>query len=100
MSENRGLRAFQNARLKKQQNKAYDVGAALNQASKLHQRGLLPEAQAQCREILQRTPRNFDALHLLAITEYQQGHYEEADRLLRQALAVEPRSAAACSNHG
>jgi predicted O-linked N-acetylglucosamine transferase (SPINDLY family) len=100
MSENRGLRAFQNARLKKQQKKAYDVGGALNQALTLHQRGQISDAQAVCRDILQRVPRHFDALHLLGVTEYQSGRYEEADRLLHQALGVEPRSAAACSNHG
>ena len=100
MSDSRGLRAFQNARLKKQQKKAYDVGEALNQALRLHQRGAFAEAQAVCREILQRAPRHFDALHLLGVTEYQSGRHEEADRQLQQALLVEPRSAAACSNHG
>jgi predicted O-linked N-acetylglucosamine transferase (SPINDLY family) len=100
MSDSRGLRAFQNARLKKQQKKAYDVGEALNQALKLHQRGAVAEAHAVCREILQRAPRHFDALHLLGVTEYQSGRHEEADRLLQQVLLIEPRSAAACSNHG
>jgi predicted O-linked N-acetylglucosamine transferase (SPINDLY family) len=100
MSDSRGLRAFQNARLKKQQKKAYDVGEALNQALRLHQRGAVAEAQAVCREILQRAPRHFDALHLLGVTEYQSGRHEEADWLLQQALLIEPRSAAACSNHG
>jgi predicted O-linked N-acetylglucosamine transferase (SPINDLY family) len=100
MTDSRGLRAFQNARLKKQQKKAYDAAEALNQALRLHQRGLLADAQAVCREILQRAPRHFDALHLLGVTEYQSGRYEAADGLLQQALGVEPRSAAACSNHG
>jgi predicted O-linked N-acetylglucosamine transferase (SPINDLY family) len=100
MGDTKGLRAFQNARLKKQQKKAYDIGEARNQALRLHQGGRLADAQAVCREILQRAPRHFDALHLLGVTEYQSGRHEEADRLLEQALAVEPRSAAACSNHG
>ncbi|HXW24351.1 MAG TPA: tetratricopeptide repeat protein [Xanthobacteraceae bacterium] len=100
MSNNRGLRALQNARLKKQQQRAFDVGAAFDQALGLHRRGLVADAQAICRDILQRAPRHFDALHLYGITEYQTGRYEEADRLLAQALAVEPRSAAASSNHG
>jgi predicted O-linked N-acetylglucosamine transferase (SPINDLY family) len=100
MSDSRGLRAFQNARLKKQQKKAYDVGEALNQALRLHQRGAVADAQALCREILQRAPRHFDTLHLLGVTEYQCDRHEEADRLLQQALVIEPRSAAACSNHG
>jgi predicted O-linked N-acetylglucosamine transferase (SPINDLY family) len=100
MSNTKGMRAFQNARLKKQQRKAYDVAEARNRAILLHQAGRIADAQAVCREILERAPRHFDALHLLGVTEYQSGRYEEADRLLQQALLVEPRSAAASSNHG
>jgi predicted O-linked N-acetylglucosamine transferase (SPINDLY family) len=100
MSNTKGMRAFQNARLKKQQRKAYDVAEARNRAVLLHQAGRLADAQAVCREILERVPRHFDALHLLGVTEYQLGRYEEADRLLTQALLVEPRSAGAASNHG
>jgi predicted O-linked N-acetylglucosamine transferase (SPINDLY family) len=100
MAETKGLRAFQNARLRKQQKKAYDLAEARNRALVLHQAGRIGEVQAVCREILQHAPHNFDALHLLGITEYQIGRYQEADRLLAQALAVEPRSAGAYSNHG
>jgi predicted O-linked N-acetylglucosamine transferase (SPINDLY family) len=100
MSNTKGLRAFHNARLKKQQRKAYDFAEARNRAILLHQAGRIADAQTVCREILERAPRHFDALHLLGVTEYQSGRYEEADRLLQQALLVEPRSAAALSNHG
>jgi predicted O-linked N-acetylglucosamine transferase (SPINDLY family) len=100
MSNTKGLRAFHNARLKKQQRKAYDLGEARNRALLLHQAGRIADAQAVCREILERAPRHFDALHLLGVAEYQSGRYEEADRLVAQALLVEPRSAAALSNHG
>jgi predicted O-linked N-acetylglucosamine transferase (SPINDLY family) len=100
MSETKGLRAFHSSRLKKQQKKSYDVGEALARAQALHQRGFIADAQALCREILQKVPRHFDALHLLAIAEYQNGRYEEADRLLRLALSIEPRSVAALSNRG
>jgi len=100
MSNTKGLRALHNARLKKQQRKAYDLGEARNRAIMLHRAGRIADAQAVCREMLERAPRHFDALHLLGVTEYQSGRYEEADRLLAQALLVEPRSAAALSNHG
>jgi predicted O-linked N-acetylglucosamine transferase (SPINDLY family) len=100
MSNTKGLRAFHNARLKKQQLKAYDLADARNRALLLHQAGRIADAQAMCREILERAPRNFDALHLLGVTEYQSGRCDEAERLLGQALLVEPRSPAACSNHG
>jgi predicted O-linked N-acetylglucosamine transferase (SPINDLY family) len=100
MSNTKGTRAFHNARFKKQQRKAYDLAEARNRAILLHQAGRIADAQAVCREILERAPRHFDALHLLGVTEYQSGRHEEADRLLQQALLVEPRSPAACSNHG
>jgi predicted O-linked N-acetylglucosamine transferase (SPINDLY family) len=100
MSDDRALRAFQNARLKKQQRKGYDVAEAFARAHTLHQNGHIAEAQAACRDILRKVPRHFHALQLLAITEYQHGRYEEADRLFRQALTIEPGSVAALSNRG
>jgi len=100
MSDDRALRAFHNARLKKQQKKGYDAGEAFARAHTLHQSGFVSEAQAVCRDILRKVPRHFHALQLLAVTEYQSGRFDEADRLLRQALTVEPRSVAALSNRG
>ena len=53
MADTKGLRAFHNARLKKQQRKAYDIGEARNRAFLLHQAGRIADAQAVCREILE-----------------------------------------------
>jgi predicted O-linked N-acetylglucosamine transferase (SPINDLY family) len=100
MSDDRALRAFHNARLKKLQKQGYDVGAAFARANALHQSGLVSEAQTACRDILRKVPRHFHALQLLAIIEYQHGRHEEADQLLRQALTVEPNSVAALTNRG
>jgi predicted O-linked N-acetylglucosamine transferase (SPINDLY family) len=100
MSDDRALRAFHNARLKKQQKKGYDTAEAFARAHTLHQSGFVAEAQAVCRDILRKAPRHFHALQLLAITEYQSGRFDEAERLLRQALTIEPRSVAALSNRG
>jgi len=100
MSNTKGLRAFHNARLKKQQRKSFDLAEARNRALLLHQAGRIADTQAVCREILAHAPRHFDALHLLGVTQYQSGRHEDADRLLAQALLVEPRAWAACSNHG
>jgi tetratricopeptide (TPR) repeat protein len=100
MSDDRALRAFHNARLKKQQKKGFNVVEAFARAQTLHQLGLISETQALCREILRNFPRHFHALQLLAITEYQTGRHDEADRLLRHALSIEPRSVAALSNRG
>jgi predicted O-linked N-acetylglucosamine transferase (SPINDLY family) len=100
MSDDRALRAFQNARLKKQQKKGYNADEAFARANMLHQSGRISDAQALCRDILRKAPRHFHALHLLGVTEYQSGRPQEADRLLRQALSVEPHSVAALSNRG
>lgn len=100
MSDDRALRAFHNARLKKLQRQGYDVDAAFARAHALHQSGFVSEAQAACRDILRKVPRHFHALQLLGVIEYHHGRYEEADRLLRQALTVEPSSVAALSNRG
>jgi predicted O-linked N-acetylglucosamine transferase (SPINDLY family) len=99
MSDSRGLRAFHNARLKKQR-KSYDAAGAFARAQALHQHGRLADTQALCREILQMVPRHFHALQLLGVTEYQNGRHQEADRLLQLALSIEPRSVAALSNRG
>jgi predicted O-linked N-acetylglucosamine transferase (SPINDLY family) len=99
MSDSRGLRAFHNARLKKQR-KSYDAAGAFARAQALHQHGRLADTQALCREILQMVPRHFHALQLLGVTEYQNGRHQEADRLLHLALSIEPRSVAALSNRG
>jgi predicted O-linked N-acetylglucosamine transferase (SPINDLY family) len=101
MTKARGSRAFQNARLKKRHAKELqDAAGKLSQAIALHQRGLISNAQSLYRQILQAVPDHFDALYLLAVSEFQSGHHEEAVRLLDRALTVEPRSAAAHSTRG
>jgi hypothetical protein len=49
MSSIKGMRAFQNARLKKQQRKAYDVADARDRALVLHQAGRIADAPRRCR---------------------------------------------------
>jgi predicted O-linked N-acetylglucosamine transferase (SPINDLY family) len=98
MSKDVGQRAFHNARSKKQQ-KA-EVAQLLQRAVVLQQAGLLPEAQAVCRQLLKLAPRHFDALCLLAMFEYQARNYLEAEAHLSHAVDVEPRSAKAHLNRG
>jgi predicted O-linked N-acetylglucosamine transferase (SPINDLY family) len=98
MSKNTGQGAFHHARSKKEQ-KA-EVAQLFARAVTLQRTGLLPEAQALCRQLLKLAPRHFDALCLLAMFEYQAGRYHEAEVYLSQAVDVEPRSAMAHLNRG
>src|SRR5207245_4192961 len=68
------------------QKKAPSVSGMFAQALSLHQRGLVTEAQAVCKEILQKVPNHLEALLLLGTSEYENGHLEEADRLLLRAI--------------
>lgn len=93
MGNNVGQRAFQNARLQKQQ-KA-DVLPLLGQALELHKKGRLPEAKAIYRQLLQIAPNQFIALHMLGTLESDAKNYQQAESLLSRAVAVDPRSAEA-----
>jgi predicted O-linked N-acetylglucosamine transferase (SPINDLY family) len=86
-----GQRAFQNARLQKRQ-KA-DVLPMLSHALQLHKMGLLPEAQAAYRKVLQLAPNQIVALHMLGILESDAKNYQQAEILLSRAVAADPRSA-------
>ena len=72
----------------------------LTQARERVQAGDAATAQSLCREVLQRAPRNPDALCLLGISHLMQGQAREAATLLEQALAVQPRHGAALENLG
>ena len=39
----------------------------VDQALRLHQAGLLPEARSHYEQVLERQPQHFDALHLLGL---------------------------------
>ncbi|MEI9984446.1 MAG: tetratricopeptide repeat protein [Aliidongia sp.] len=63
----------------------------LAEALALHQAGQLDQAARLYLRILQRTPRDFNALHFLGILRFAQGNASEAVRLIGQALAVDGR---------
>ena len=48
-------------------------GALLQEALALHKRGALAEAERRYRQLLEREPRQFDALHLLGVLARQRG---------------------------
>lgn len=58
----------------------------------------LLEAGALYRSVVGEDPANFDALHMLGVIEYELGHFSEAESLLRRALEILPRVAAAHGN--
>src|SRR5882724_1653581 len=98
MGKNAAERAFHNARLKKKQ-KA-EVAQLFERALTLHKTGLLPDAKAMYRQLLQLAPDHFDALYLLGMSEYHARSYHEAELLLTQAVNAEPRSAEAHLHRG
>lgn len=59
-------------------------------AVQVYRQGKLDQAEALCRVILAKQPRRFDALHLLGVLHYQQGHDIEALPCLETALEMRP----------
>ncbi len=68
--------------------------AVLDQAVQLFRAGRPAEAEQLAREILDHTPRHFDALHLLGAVARAQGKFDLAIRSLRRALAISPKEPA------
>jgi tetratricopeptide (TPR) repeat protein len=58
-------------------------------ARRVHERGELDEAERLYADILRRHPEHFDALHLLAMLNYQRGRLDAALALLRAALRID-----------
>lgn len=70
----------------------------LARALAAHQRGAWDEARRLYAELLAAQPGHADALHLLAVLDYQQGRFADALAGLERALAVAPQLAPAWSN--
>ena len=64
-------------------------------AAEHHAAGRLEEAERLCRQVLQKDPRNVDALRMLGLIAAAAGDLDEAENLLRQALVGAPDHAAA-----
>ncbi len=74
------------------------LGEALQRAFAAHQARHLEEAERMYSRIIRAEPRCFDALHLLGVLKAERGLQDEAERLIRKALAVNPGSAEAHNN--
>ena len=69
-------------------------------AAAAHANGRASDAEFNCRLVLAADKRQFDALHLLGVIEFERGKFEEAHQLFRQATKANPQSANAYSNLG
>ena len=93
-----GSRAFQRARLQKQQKKAIDeLLAAARQALDGRR---LTEAQFICSQILTFAPDNAEALRLLGLSQLEAGQLSEAEITLGRAIAAGSRSPELLCNRG
>lgn len=72
----------------------------LQQAVQLHTAGKLVEAAEIYRTVLQQQPNQPDALHLLGVSEYQQGRSTQAVEWIRRALNVAGQNAQMLGNLG
>lgn len=70
-----------------------DTAALLRQAVARHRAGDLSAARAGYDAVLQRDPRQPDALHLLGVLKDQAGDHAGAVSLIEQAIAVQPAEA-------
>ncbi|MEK6829201.1 MAG: tetratricopeptide repeat protein [Nanoarchaeota archaeon] len=61
---------------------------ALNLAAEKHKKGKLEEAEFIYKKILEKNPRNPDAIHLLGLVAYQRGKHEEAINLIKKAIEI------------
>jgi predicted O-linked N-acetylglucosamine transferase (SPINDLY family) len=74
--------------------------AVLREAGALHARGRLAEAEGLYRSLLQREPRNFDALHMMGVIALQTGRIQEGIELIERALRLWPEHPRALANLG
>jgi protein O-GlcNAc transferase len=73
---------------------------AIEIAIQYHRAGRLSEAEDIYRQVLDRYPNHFDALHLLGVIAYQAGRHEEAVRLISKATKQDASAFPALNNLG
>jgi len=69
------------------------IAQLLQQGQAYHQQGQPGRAAAYYREVIDRQPRNFDALHLLGMLTLQSGDAAAAAVLLKRAAKISPTDA-------
>lgn len=66
------------------------MSQAFNNAIQLHRQGQLDQAELIYRQILDETPDNADALHLLGVVAHQRGQFGRAMNLIKKAVSLSP----------
>lgn len=59
---------------------------------RLHQEGLLEQAEAIYRRILADAPNHSEVLHLLGVLSHQRGDHTQAAELIARAIAIDPNA--------
>ncbi len=76
------------------------VSSVVQRAAQLHSAGKLAEAEPLYRQVLNRSPDHFDALHLYGVLLSQTRRFDQAETFLRRAVHLRPNIAVAHSNLG
>ena len=71
-----------------------------DQASQAMQSGKWGEAEVICRKILAHAPKDFDALHMLAVICSEKGEYDEGERLFQETIFLDPNFPPCFYNYG
>ena len=71
-----------------------------DQALKAVQNGNWGEAEVICRKILAQAPKDFDALHMLAVICSEKGQYDESERLFWETISLDPNFPPCFHNYG
>ncbi len=79
---------------------AEEMQSVLDQAIAFHRAGMLAEAEAQYRRVLDVFPKSFDCRHLLGVIAYQRGNYADAIEQIDAALKINAHIADAHFNRG
>jgi len=72
----------------KSESKLPDIQAKLSIALAYHRSGELDKAVSLYESILQADPTYSEAIHLLGLVYYQRGQHKAAERIIRQAIAI------------
>jgi tetratricopeptide (TPR) repeat protein len=79
---------------------ALEPAKAIEAAGQLYARGMYPQAERVCRQIIKSRPKMTDAYNILAVTMNALGDPKEAVNLLRKATQMAPNNSSYFANMG